>query len=842
MVNYKYSFLLLLLLFSVKSYAQIDNFRFQKYLAEKPNESTAFAVAYEGKQTLEVLRENQIKVKQITPNWIYVQATATQIATLSKSKQIKQFYFEFNQAKPLSDTARIVQHVKEVHDGYGELLQAYTGKNVVVGFVDQGIDWTHPDFIDSNGVHRVIAYWDQGAATDSTAPQPYGYGRSCDSLEIANGTCLLTETGTYHGSTVAGAATGNGRADGKEIGMATEAKIVAIETDFSKANWTLTVADACDYLFKIADSLGLPAVMNLSVGDYLGSHDGDDPASELMEQLIDAKRGRIIVGAMGNSGAQGNYHLKGKIYNDTNFVWFKNNPTNQIKANSIYFDWWSDTASSANLNIAFAANSSINYAQTPYTNFYNVKNLASYTVDTLKKFNGTKLGIVEIYKTPIGKTYEIEVLIRDYDSLNYLYQLAISGVGEFDLWSGKWIRLNDMETNLPSPIVFPSITKYLRPDSLSTIVSSWACSEKIITVGNIRNRLTHINNNGAVHPYSATPPVGYISFNSSRGPARRGEMKPDVASNGDMMMGAAPAYMRMNPAYNGDLELGGWHARNGGTSMASPVVAGIAALYLEKCPSSSYKDFIRDLHANTDIYAHYGTIPNYTYGYGRVNAYKLLVHNGQFDNNAGYCGADFMLGVKGLDSTRNFQWSTGETTPKISINHTGTYTVSFEYGDNCYSTLTKVVEAGTPPIQPTITANGNQLTSTPAATYQWFKDGAILNGETNQTLTITSGGNYQVKVADSAGCANYSDYYNSVLAVDDLASEFKIYPNPTEEDIYIQTDLEITDYQIYTIDGKMIEEKAYTHSPISFKNRTKGAYILKLEGVNFTKTFKIVRD
>lgn len=843
MEKFKATFVFFLLFITVKTTAQIDNFRFQKYLSEKPNELTAFAIAYEGKQTLEVLRLNKITVKQITPNWIYVQTTATKIKELVTNKLIKQFYFEHNRAMPMSDTARIVQHVKEVQEGYGDLLRAYTGKNVVVGFVDEGIDWTHPDFIDANGVHRVIAYWDQSAPTDGTAPQPYNYGRSCDSLAIANGTCLLTETGTYHGSTVAGAATGNGRANGKEIGMATEAKIVAIETDFSKANWTLTVADACDYLFKIADSLGLPAVMNLSVGDYLGSHDGDDPASELMEQLLDAKKGRIIVGAMGNSGAQGNYHLKGKIYSDTNFVWFKNNPTNQIKANSIYFDWWSDTATSNNLNIAFAANSSINYAQTPYTNFYNVKNLASYTIDTLKKFNGTKLGIVEIYKTPIGKTYEIEVLIRDYDSLNYLYQLAVSGLGEFDLWSGKWMGLNDMETTLPSVNYFPSITKYIRPDSLSTIVSSWACSEKMITVGNIRNRVTHIDNNGNVHAFSPTPPVGYISFNSSRGPARRGTMKPDVASNGDMMMGAAPAFMRNNAAYNGDLELGGWHARNGGTSMASPVVAGIAALYLEKCPSSSYKDFLSDLHKNTDVYAHYGSVPNYTYGYGRINAYKLLVHNGDFDNNAGFCGADFMLGIKGLDSTRNFQWSTGATTPKVLIDHAGTYSVTFEYGEHCYSTLSKVVAVGMPPIQPIISQNGNVLTSTPAVHYQWFKNGAILNGEVNQTLTIVTGGNYQVKVSDSAGCSNYSDYYNSVLGINELADNmFAVFPNPTNDEITVSSNQVIDSYQIFSIDGKLIEDKKYTNNIISFKNLTNGAYILMLKSNDFTKTFKILKN
>lgn len=804
---------------------------------------TAFAIAYEGESTLKALKSEQISVKQISKNWIFVQATARQIARMSKQDKIKQFYFEFHNAQPLSDTARVVEHVKEVHDGYGDLLRGYTGKNVLIGFVDAGLDWTHPDFIDANGVHRVIAYWDQSAPTDATAPQPYNYGKSCDSMSIVNGTCPLTEpVGSFHGTTVTGAATGNGRADGKEIGMATEAKIVAIQTNFNAANWTLTVADACDYLFRIADSLGLPAVMNLSVGSYYGSHDGMDPASELMEQLVEAKSGRIIVSAMGNSGDKGDYHLKGKIFNDTNFVWFMNNPTNQIQANSIYFDWWSDTATSNQLQIGFAGNDSLTFVQTPYTNFVSLKNMASHVIDTLRTNNGNKLAIVEMYKTLVGSTYEFEALIRDIDSLNYFYQLAVSGIGEFDLWSGKWSGLNDMVTRLPSAANFPRIVNYLRPDSLSTLVSSWACSDKIVTVGNIRNRVTHIDGNGNVHPYNPLPPVGFISFSSSRGPTRHNVFKPDVASNGDMMMGAAPAFMRQNSAYNPALEFGGWHARNGGTSMASPVVAGIAALYLEKCNSSDYKDYIRDISNNTDVFPHYGIMPNYTYGNGRINAYKALVHNGTFNYNGGYCGADFNLGVIPLDSMRNFSWSTGETTPEITITQPGTYTVTFEYGKNCYSTLTKMISLGTPPIQPIITSQGNVLTSTFADSYQWYKDGQKLVGENNQNLVIVSGGYYQVKISDTAGCSNYSDVYHSTLSIDETKAFTKIFPNPAYDFINIVSDANIEAYEIYSVSGVLLRKEVFELAPVDIRFLGIGTYILKLKSPFFVKTFKLIKQ
>lgn len=699
-------------------FGQIDNFRFKKFLKESPTISTSFAIPYHGKKTLEILQKEGVLVKNITKNWVFIQTTASEISRMNKLGVIDNFYFEFQNGQALSDTARIVEHVKEVQEGYGELLRAYSGQNVLIGFVDTGVDWTHPDFIDEDGVHRVIGYWNQTVPNNANTPALYGYGSVCDSMSIVNGTCPYVEHGTWHGTTVTGAASGNGRADGKEIGMATKAKIMVIETDFTRQNWTLTVADACDYLFRKADSLGIPAVMNLSVGSYYGSHDGNDPASELMEQMLDEKSGRIIVGAMGNSGGDGNYHLKGKIYQDTNFVWFDNNPTNQILSNSIYFDWWSDTATSKQLQIAFAANDPITFEQTPYTTFRLLGQMPSSGIDTLRYSNGSVLGVVEFYKTLVGDSYEFEVLIRNYNRLDYHYQLAVTGVGEFDLWSGKWNDLNDMVSIVPSESQFPNIVHYIFPDSLSTLVSSWACSEKVITVGNLRNRMTHINNNGNVHPYNQLPPVGYISPSSSRGPTRKGVLKPEVTSNGDMMMGAAPAFMRSNPIYNEDLEIGGWHARNGGTSMASPVVAGIAALYLEKCPSSSYSDFKRDLANNTDIFPFYGSMPNFTYGNGRINAYKLLVHIGNFSNDYGYCGTDFLLGVDSIDSARNFQWSTGATTSEILITQPGTYSVSFEYGKDCYSTLIKTIEMGLPPVQPTISVTGNILTSSEAVAYQ----------------------------------------------------------------------------------------------------------------------------
>ena len=45
----------------------------------------------------------------------------------------------------------------------------------------------------------------------------------------------------------------------------------------------------------------------------------------------------------------------------------------------------------------------------------------------------------------------------------------------------------------------PSIVNYQMPDSYKTLVTSFQCSEKVITVGNISNRSKFINNKGVFH-------------------------------------------------------------------------------------------------------------------------------------------------------------------------------------------------------------------------------------------------------------------------------------------------------------------------------------------------------
>ena len=74
------------------------------------------------------------------------------------------------------------------------------------------------------------------------------------------------------------------------------------------------------------------------MGTYLGSHDGDDPASEYMEALLDEHAGRIIISAAGNSGDFGKYHVEGHSQHNGYFIYMDVEQSN--KPNRSEFNLW----------------------------------------------------------------------------------------------------------------------------------------------------------------------------------------------------------------------------------------------------------------------------------------------------------------------------------------------------------------------------------------------------------------------------------------------------------------------------------------------------------------------
>jgi hypothetical protein len=838
---------LLTILTILPAFSQSDKFGFEEVLKSDGDILTAFAVPY-NESNLNTLHSNKVLIKFITRNWIYVTASAKQINDLTSKGELSDFYFEPSFPVALGDSARGHMNVNPVHSGTG-LDMPYTGKGVIIGYVDQGLDFNHPDFRNEDGSTRVLRYWDQTLNTGGPVG-PFGYGIVWNSEQINNGTCISTENSTGHGTTVTGMGSGNGRANGLNKGIAPESNIIVVESNFGLPNWTMTIADACNYIFSVADTLGMPAVVNLSLGTYLGSHDGNDPASEVMEALLDEKPGRIIVCAAGNSGAQGKYHVTGNVDSDTSFVWLLNNPSGSAAfgANKIYFDLWSDV-SDATFEYAFGADRPApNYGLRGATDFRLAQqDMGTTLFDTIFNSTGQRIATVEIYRNIIGNNYRMQVLFTNVDSTAYYYRFMTKGTGKYDMWSGAWLGLNNFVTNIPSPAVFPAIANYNMPDSLQTIVSSWNCSEKVISVGNFRNRLGHTTKNLNYVGLSDNQPVGKLSPNSSKGPNRHLVVKPDVSAPGDLSLTAAPLWMLNNSAWNNTVDVTGWHARNGGTSMASPVIAGLAALYLEKCPKATYAGFKADLinSAAPDVWT--GMVPNYAYGYGKPNAHSLLLgtlFDAEIVGENEKCGEPIPLTVNASTALSTVEWSNGSVGNPLMVDDGGEY-IAYAYDLGGCRTVTdthEVVQLQVLPILP-ILQSGNVLATLSFTNYQWTLNGVDIPGATEQTLVIEPPyGTYTCYCVSDDGCITETPPFTVTLGNLELSqSESAVYPNPTSDLFYIKGKSSELDVQVYDAAGKEMISFKGTNNAISIGHLPKGIYHVSIFDGKEKKWSKIVR-
>ena len=821
---------------------------YNHYKAKSPTVITDFAV----KGHASKLKSNKaIHYKYSNSDWHFIRCTSELLGELCESKTVTQIYFTPSFPAMLNDTMRLVQNIDSVHAGYGPLPNSFTGKNVIIGYVDTGIDFNHGDFKNTDGTTRVLRYWDHSLGFDAgRTPPKYGYGQAWTNIDIDNGICTSTDNHA-HGTTVSGTGSGNANENGRYKGAAPESDIIIVETNFSLGNWTLTVADAIDYVFEVADSLGKPAIVNTSVGDYLGSHDGTDPASQIIDSLLKDKPGRIVVAAAGNSGNWGKYHLKANVDSDTSFTWFEVNPTSTLGSPGVIFDLWSDSLDFKNIDFAFGANlQTANYDFRGSTQYHNIQSMLGTTVVDSIMNNGNKLSPVQIFAEEINGVYHLEVVLENPDSVDYLYSFMTTGSGVYDLWSGANIGLSHIKsTDLPNAADYPNIIHYHLPDTLTTIVSSWNCLESVTSVGNFAGQLDYIDVNGDTYTFNHTP--GRLSKNSSKGPNRNGYIKPDVSATGDGNLSSVIGQY----ANNGSASLaeGGMHIRNGGTSIACPVISGIAALYLEKCPNSTFDDYKNALFLNGREDSFTGITPNFAYGYGKIDAFKLL-NETNFDVTL--IGDTLICDSPEVFETveANFEtytWFNSETTPSITMDETDTVFLEVSNNKGCRSYSDSIVVIkGTLPISPVINPLGGGLVTTPADSYQWYLDDVIVDGATEQFYNPIVSGVYSVEVFSPEGCSYTSN--SSSIDLSTLTelkkNEFVVFPNPFVDHFQIiKNDYYNLSIMITDVTGKLVYEFIEVDSSdlfisISMDDFPSGLYFATLSYDESYKTFKLMKQ
>lgn len=591
------------------------------------------------------LRDGNARIKGVVGNAVSCRLQASQIPNLNDLVGLDFIEYSSSELHLLNDIMITNNNVYPIHQGTAPLDQAYFGEDVIIGFVDTGIELAHPDFQNEDGTTRVLFIWDQTQDEDIPfrVPEPYGYGQEWNSEDVNQ---EITNSGDQanffgHGSTVSGVGAGNGLATGQYSGVATKADIIVVSVDFNRPNATSAVAEAVDFIFAKAEALGKPAVVNLSLGNYEGSHDGLDAPALFIDDLLEESTGRVVVAAAGNSGNWGDYHLSYDVPEvDTAFTWFSYNP-NALGSGAVYFELWADTIDFSETQFAVGADLTIPvYEFRGYSDWRSAGTHVNQGIIDTILYQGEILGIVETWVSLRGAQYQVQVVVTDPFSNQYLWRLATTNGGTFDCWSYAPLGTSDIKyTGLPSAAVYPPMQYYQYPDNEKTIVSSWTCSDKVITVGNYINRTSFTNYLGEQTVYDVIQ--GEIALNCSRGPTRDNRQKPNISASGDNTLsagriGTLNSWINVSPE---KVAQGGMHYINGGTSLASPVVSGVAALYLNRDSDADWEAIMQAIETTALADEFTGILPGNQFGYGKIDAFAAItqpfIPNGIEDITAG---------------------------------------------------------------------------------------------------------------------------------------------------------------------------------------------------------------
>ncbi len=191
---------------------------------------------------------------------------------------------------------------------------AQTGRGTVIGVIDWGCDFAHPDFVTEDGKSRLIALWDQRAAENDG--NRYGYGRihrgealtaalaAADPYATVGYHPGISDTGIgAHGTHVMSIAAGNGRGGGP-TGIAPEASLAFVHLGTPGWEKAGPLGDSANLLeaihFIVALAGKRPLVFNLSMGRHGGSHDGTQLVERALDWLVRARRATAVVQSGGN--------------------------------------------------------------------------------------------------------------------------------------------------------------------------------------------------------------------------------------------------------------------------------------------------------------------------------------------------------------------------------------------------------------------------------------------------------------------------------------------------------------------------------------------------------------
>lgn len=578
--------------------------------------------------TLRLKTQYDMQIERRIGRVLIISVPQSQLAALANDEQVERLEAE-RMPRPMLDTVPQQIGADRVNAGSAtQGIQAYKGKDVVVGIVDAGFDYVNPFFRDTLGQTRIL--WAADYMTNKTYEGKEAVTAAMHSSDAAT---------MLHGTHVAGIAAGSRVNDINDVfyqGIAPEADIAegAINSEISSSGLNSSQAiKAFTDIFDYAKAQQKPCVINFSMGDAMSFVDNRQLQEEAIRTLL-SEPGRVLVVASGNAGGTSRLaHKEAALTEGGAGVWF-----NEDEQYGTYFG--------IEVKMLPTQTLQLRYMDSTYkTN----KGEVVKTGTELESLTALTLGTKRLTAQYRGKTndgFDVIYITAGLTSFTTSERILVTIKGEGDAWIYADALCAQLE-NVPAQYV---ANHALAQEGYSM---TWpAQMDEVVTVGNIAHRLKIVTmankyaSQGGVAtptdltPYESTKGEGYLAKSSSVGPTLGGQIKPDVCAPGVNIVSAYNNFVNettdmqyaawligmLDTEY--EQQYGGYFVTMAqtGTSMSAPAVTGTIALWMQADPTlttTKIKEVIAASSRKPDSELQY---PNNQYGHGEIDAYSGLCY------------------------------------------------------------------------------------------------------------------------------------------------------------------------------------------------------------------------
>lgn len=474
-----------------------------------------------------------------------------------------------------------------------------TGRNVLVGFVDTGIDYTNKLFQNPDGTTRITAIWDQTEEVFGRGSAVFGYGAEFTAQDINRALAsdnpfaiVPSRDEDGHGTFLASVAVGGELVSEPYIGVAPEADILVVKLKQAKKNlrdfFLIREGATCfgeddvmlavKYMIDQANMLGKPLVLCLGIGTAQGDHNGSTNLEQYFASLVNL-RGLCIVAAAGNELGYGG-HYSG---NSRMITGARDDMEIQVGPNERGFAMEIWGSPSGLLKISVLSPTGERLEQIPYNR--------DGSAQLRFLYEGTTVYVENLVVERV--TGDQLIFLRFENPAEGIWTIQVTTMGAVESGFDAWLPQHD----------------FLNPDSGTAFVQS----DPNITI------CAPANGRGAITVAGYNHYTKALYVNSSRGYTRAGIIKPDITAPAVDIYGAFTAGSGVNVLF----------MRRSGTSIASAYTAGAAALVMEWALTKGNNPFInteiiRQLMIRGAQHVADTDYPNRSWGWGALDVYGVF--------------------------------------------------------------------------------------------------------------------------------------------------------------------------------------------------------------------------